>query len=515
MRFRFYSYLHPFVFSLLPAAAAAAPATQATLVDARELVAEAVENNLGLQVEKLEVGIREANIEAERGRFAPILSFEIGIDQVYRRRNAQEVATDSLTSGLGPTFEGERGYFSTSLGGKLHFGTTYELSSSANRNDNTYTQQPGTPFAPEYSSDVRVTVTQPLLKNFGLDVNLAPIDIAKAERAVAEHETEGAIEAVMGRVLLACYEVYFATENVAVKEESIELARSLLEANRKRVDQGRMSAIDVTQAEARLAEAKAERVEARSFFKERQARLRELTQTSYGFGGADYSFASLGELLPLPGETVEPETIASTLLAQNPDFLASLKQADAEGIRVVFNRNQTYPEVNLRLSAGTSGLEDDFGSAYGDFENRDGVDWGAAVVFSMPLDNRTAKAQFRAAKKRETQALLRVKETEIQLLRSLDTAVENLNAGLERRELIRDSVRLAEEALKAEETRLANGVTTNNEVLNQQRELSVSQTQALAAEVEVHKAWLRLLLLQGTLSEELGFDLSFEKHSQG
>jgi outer membrane protein TolC len=484
--------------------------------DPQDLVATAIENNLGLQVERLEVGIREDNIDAEWGRFSPVVSFEVGVDKVYRRRNADEVADDPPSifgGGLGPFFEGERTYFTTSLGGRLPFGTSYELKSGSTRNENTYTEAAN--FDPEYSSDVRLTVTQPLLKNFGLDVNLAPVNIAKAERAVAKHETEGAIEAVMARVLLACYEVYFAAENVAVKEESIELARSLLEANRKRVDQGRMSAIDVTQAEARLAEAKAERVEARSFYNERQARLRELTQTSYAFGGKSYSFDSLGELLPLPAELGGPESYAPTLLAQNPDFLASVKQAEAEGLRVVFNRNQVYPEVNLRLSAGTSGLENDFGSSYQDFDNRDGVDWGAALVFSMPLDNRTAKAQLRASKKRENQALLRVKETEIQLLRSLDTAVDNLNASLERRELIAESVRLAEEALKAEETRLANGVTTNNEVLNQQRELSVSQTQALATEVEVHKAWLQLLLLQGVLSEQLGFDMDFTTANKG
>ena len=80
---------------------------------------------------------------------------------------------------------------------------------------------------------------------------------------------------------------------------------------------------------------------------------------------------------------------------------------------------------------------------------------------------------------------------------------------LERR-LIKDSVRLASEALVAEQRRLDKGMTTNYEVLNQQRELSFSQTEGLAAEVEVQKAWIQLLLfLQGKLSEEMGFQLSF------
>ncbi len=498
-----------FIIAATTTAVALTP-TEYTSIGSKELLAQAIENNLGLQVERLEVGVQADTVEAERGRFDPELRFEVGIDKVYRRRNAEEVATAGPFSSLGPLFEGERSFMTTSLSGRSSFGTVYELSASTSRNKNTYTDRPGVPFDPEYGSNVRLTVTQPLLKNFGLDVNLAPVNIAKAEQKAAAYETEGVIEAVMARVLLACYEVYFSTENIAVKEQSIALAQSLLEANQKRVEQGRMSQIAVTQAEARIAEARAELVDARAFLKERQARLRELTASSYDFNGPVYRFDSLGDLLPMPTQLDLAASYAAGMLSENPDYLAILHRAETEGIRVVFSKNQLYPEVNLRLSLGTSGLENDFGSSYRDFEERDDLDWGAAVEVRMPLGNRTAKAQYRASKKREMQALLRVKETEVQLLRALDTAVDNLRAGLERRELIRESVRLAEEALSAEETRLANGVTTNIEVLNQQRNLSVSQTEALAAEVEVHSAWLQLQLLKGRLSEELGFSLNFD-----
>ncbi|MEM1222782.1 MAG: TolC family protein [Verrucomicrobiota bacterium] len=480
-------------------------------ISPKSLVAQALENNMGLEVSRLEVGIADDTVDSEWGRFSPTLGFEVGIDKVYRRQNAEEPST-SLFAPPQELFEGQRSFLSTSLGGRLPFGTTYEFTAASNRNDSDFTDN--ATFDPEYSSSVGLTVTQPLLKNFGLNVGLAPVNIAKSDKSVAEHETKGAIEAIMARVLLACYEVYFADENVIVKEESIELARNLLEDNQKRVDQGRGSPIDVTQAEARIAEAEAELVEAQSFFNERQARLRELTQVSYQFGGDDYTFDSIETLLPLPEKIEKANMYAGEMLSNNADYLAAIANAETEGIRVVFTKNQRYPELNLRLSVGTSGLEDDLGSSYNDFENRRGIDWGVGVVFSMPLDNRTANAQYRASQKRERQAILRAKDTEIQLLSALDVAVDNLTAGIKRKRLINEQVRLAEEALSAEETRLANGVTTNYEVLIQQRELSVSQTQALAAEVETYKAYLQLLLLQGILAENLGFELSFTPNSE-
>lgn len=502
---------------LLVAATAAADDFSSDITDPKDLIAEAIENNMGLEVSRLEVGIADDTVDSELGRFSPVLGFEIGIDEVFRRQNADEPPPPELAAIFGApsprqqVLESQRSFFSTSLGGSLPLGTTYEFTVGTARTDSSFTD--GSIFDPEYGSQVGLTVSQPLLRNFGLPVGLAPVNIAKSERKVAEFETEGAIEAVIARVLLSCYEVYFANENVNVKEESIELAQALRDENQKRVDQGRGSPIDVTQAEARVAEAEAELVEAEIFYKERQARLRELTQVSYSFDGESYHFADIESLLLIP-EAIKPAgDYAGEMLANNPDYLAAMKSVETEGIRVVFTKNQRYPELNLRLSLGTSGLEDDFGSSYQDFNERKSPDWGVGFVFNMPLDNRSANAQYRASQKRERQAVLRAKDAEIQLLSALDIAVDTLRAGVDRKILISEQVRLAEEALEAEEKRLANGVTTNYEVLTQQRELSVAQTQALAAEVEIYKAYIQLLLLKGTLAESLDFELDFNPKS--
>ncbi len=471
----------------------------------QDFIAQALENNLGLEVSRLDVGINEDNVQSEWGQFSPVLGFEIGVDELYRQQNAREI----LSSNLSGEYEEEVSYGRATLGGRLPFGTSYEFAVNSSRTRSSYTERSSSFYDPEYGSNVNLTVTQPLLKNFGLDVNLAPVNLAKAELEVAELETQALIESVMGRVLLSCFETYFAEENVKVKKESIRLAETLRDENRKRVEQGRMSPIDVTQAEARLAEAEAELLEAQTFLKQRQTRLRELTQENYDFDAAEIEVKTVDGVLPaIPAEFV-PSDLAGLMLTHNQDYLAALKQAQAEGIRVLYNKNQVYPEINLRLSLGTSGLSDGFGDSFEDFEERTNPDWGVGLAFSMPLDNRTAKSRYRASQKRERQALMEAKEVEIQLLSALDNAITQLKAGLERRELIGESVRLAEEALEAEEKRLINGVTTNFDVLNQQRLLSVSLTQGLAAEVEVQKAWIQLLLIQGRLSESLGYTTNY------
>jgi len=475
------------------------------LLTPRDLIARALTNNLGLEVSRLGAGIREDSIDGELGKFSPTFGFEVGIDRLYRQQNAADI----LSSQLSGEYDEDVRYARSSLSGRLPFGSTYELSTSTRRNSSTYTDRPTSFYDPEYGSSVKLTVTQPLLRNFGLDVNLAPLNIAKSELEQARWETRSAIETVIARVLLASYETYFATENVLVKQESIALAQALLNENKRRVELGRMSAINVTQAQARVAEARAELIEAQSFYQRRQNQLRELTEASYDLVAADYELTAVSESLPPVPAQVQADALVLEMLAKNPDYKAAMQAVESEGIRVLFSKNQVYPEINLKMSMGTSGLENDFGGSYSDFDNRNDMDWGVGLIFKMPLDNRTAKSRYRASVKRERQILLEAKQTEVQLLGALDNAVYQLVAGLERRRLIKDSVRLASEALVAEQRRLDKGMTTNYEVLNQQRELSFSQTEGLAAEVEVQKAWIQLLLLQGKLSEEMGFQLSF------
>ena len=474
-----------------------------------DLISLALINNLGLEVSRLDVGINTDAVDGEWGRFSPVFGVEVGLDRLYRQQNAADLTSSSPFDPLGPEYEEDRRYAKSSLGGRLPFGGTYEFSASSYRLDSTYTNRDSAYYDPEYGSSVKLTVTQPLLRNFGSDVNLAPVNIAKGDLAVARLETRSAIEAVIARVLLASYETFFSIKNVEVKQESIDLAQALLEENKRRVELGRMPAINVTQAKARIAEAEAELIQAQNFYQQRQNQLQELTQGNYILDAPDYKLTGVESSLPPVPQALVHEQLARTMLTQNPDYMTAMKGVEIEGIRVLYNKNQVYPEINLRMSIGTSGLENDFGSTYSDFESRDNPDWGVGVEFNMPLDNRTAKSRYRAAKKRERQALLEAKQTEVQLLAALDNAIYQLEASVERQVLIEESVRLELEALEAEERRLENGVTTNYEVLNQQRELSVSQTQGLAAEVEVQKAWIQLLLLQGELSEQIGFDVSF------
>lgn len=267
-----------------------------------------------------------------------------------------------------------------------------------------------------------------------------------------------------------------------------------------------MSPIDVTQAEARRAEAQEEVVGARTFLAERRNRLLELTGADYAFGEDVRIGTSTAEVLDEP--TGERVALAREMLKSNPIYKAALTRAEAEGIRVAYAENQLLPQLDLEATFGYNGLEDSFTSSYGNFSERNQPDWSVGLVFSMPLDRSADRAQITVAKRVQRQALMTAKQTEMQLLVLLDNSVREVEAARERITIVQDSVRLAKEALRAEEKRLASGLTTSYNVLNQQRDLSFARTRALAAEVELFRAVTQLYVVTGSLSRELNFDVT-------
>jgi outer membrane protein TolC len=468
-----------------------------------------LEHNFSVQIGRMEIENSEDRVKISLGAFAARASSSARFSKSERAQNRKEFfATDSIA----PIFEEEVASLGMSLEDRFVYGTRVSLSTSTNRLENTTNQRlidptfRGPRFSPEFQTTTQLQVVQPLLKNRGTEVNLAATDLARSEVLGAEFELRSEFEKVIAQILIAYAETEFGIANLKVKEDAVQLADGLIAENRRRVEEGMMSPIDVTQAQARRAEAQEEVVGARTFLAERRNRLLELTGSDYTFGEEVRIGSSAAGILDVPVD--ERLILARQMLKMNPIYRAAMTRAEAEGIRVTYAKNQLLPQLDLEATIGYNGLQDSFTSSYGDYGERTTPDWSVGFVFSIPLDRTADRAQVSVAKRVQRQALMTAKQTEIQLLVLLDNSVREVEAAGERIGFVKESVRLAEEALRAEEKRLASGLTTSYNVLNQQRDLSFARTRALASQVELFRAVTQLYVVMGTLSQELNFDVT-------
>lgn len=470
-----------------------------------DLLVAALNTNLELQAKQIDPEIQDLRVEASKGEFMPNAILAGSYSSSERQKTAQEQSSiSSIFGGTNdPIQRDDTGRLQVGIGGRLPTGTTYEALTGVDEARNSYNQ-----FNSEFIAVSSLTITQPLMRDFGLKANLAEVRLQRKAATASRFELQTVMLRIIRDVTNAYHEMVFAQENVVVKEQAVEVAQNLVRENQRRYEEGRMAPIDVTQAQSRVAEAREELLLARNFMAQRRNQIVQLTQDSFEFDQADIRVDRSFVINTAPG--VDRDSALQDLFEMNPSYLGSIELAEAEDIRISYAKNQRWPRVDLQASFGYNGLGKTVTRSYRNYWERTQPTWSAGLVVNYPLWNKTGNSRLEQAKKRKAQALLELKRTEVVLLSAFDTATRDLDNAAERIELVQDSVSLAESALNAELKRLSSGLTTSFNVAQAQRDLSTAQSRALATRVDLNKAYTQLGFVLGTLARDLKVEVISE-----
>jgi len=448
-------------------------------VTLRSCVERALADNLELRAERINPSIATWGVLQQEGVFDPAFV-------------AAANYNDSRTPVLGSDSDIQR-QFSPSLGlaGLLPTGTGYGLSLKDYRTG-------GTDYSDYlYTGTAAITLRQPLLKNFGFEPNLARIRVARKSRDIAVQSFALLVMNKVSEVSRAYYELVFAIEDHKAKLEDLNRAKRLLDENRKRVQVGVMSPLDVTQAEAGVAEREEAVIVSERAIKDNENALKRLISTDVRF--------LLGEtLVPVDYpvvEVVETDVARSTRLAleQRPDFIAARHEVERRNILVKYNRNQLWPELDLKASYGMNGLaESGFHTLTGRQLGNENNAWGVGISISFPIGNRQARANYNIARLDREQSLLALKQLEQNIIVAVDNAVGRVQTNLKRVEATRAASRLGEESLKAEETKLRAGTSTSFLVLQAQSQLAAARSAEIRARSDYSESLVELARVEGT-----------------
>jgi outer membrane protein len=108
-------------------------------------------------------------------------------------------------------------------------------------------------FNPAVSSNLQVSISQPLLNGFGREMGTRNIRIAQNVRKIADWSfTQQAINTITNTIN-AYWELAYARENVKVNQQAVAVAQKLYEDNKKQLEIGSLAPLDVTRSESELA----------------------------------------------------------------------------------------------------------------------------------------------------------------------------------------------------------------------------------------------------------------------
>jgi outer membrane protein TolC len=220
------------------------------LVDA---VLRSLEANLDISISRKIKESRVADIIGEQAKFDPTLSLNGQYNRAVQPLNRPVFGGTGQALQDIQTFDQRNHSLTLDMTQNLLTGANYDLNYSPSRSNINRDVAGGFLFNPAYSGGLAFTLTQPLLRNFGTDINRTFIQVARNNAKIEEHVFLDRVLTVIATVEQNFWELVFVDENLKVAESAHKAAQELLASNRAKAKAGIMSIVDVLQAEAAVA----------------------------------------------------------------------------------------------------------------------------------------------------------------------------------------------------------------------------------------------------------------------
>ena len=448
----------------------------------KDAIIRALSNNVSIAVESFNSKVKKETIIDSLSEFDATLGLELST-----ARKTQQLASAFSSPNR---MENDNDNWDLSLSQKLVTGANYQFDFTNNRNK---TNSATAGLNPSYSSEFQLSLTQPLLKNFGIDLNKRNIHIAKNEVDISDHEFKTKVIETVSEVENIYWDFVFTLGDLEVKQKSLERAKDLQRRVKAQVLVGIMAPIETLQAESEVASREEFLLSAQDSIDDNQDKLKNILNIDFS------SPEGLSPIYPSNQANVlivdfDFNEIVKMALSNRPDYLAKKKDLENKNILVKYQENQIYPSVDLVGSLGINGLSGEattitsgtfqgtsaYGGSYGnsltDALSTNYYDWEFGVKFSYPLGNRSAKSKLSASRLEKAQLILGIKDLEKKIILEVRESARQLKTDSKRIKAATVAKKLAEEKLKAEETKFEVGLSTSFNVLKFQEDLAEAQS---------------------------------------
>jgi len=469
-----------------------------------EAVRRAIENNPDLAIVRLDSEVEAAHVGESRGAFAPVFSTTLG------HSGNTTAPTNFLLGDSG--VEVNDSFWSTGVRQRLPFGGgTWSASWDSAR---TTTNNPISSFDPSLQAGFQLAVSQPLLKDRGIDTARYQYSIARRnERSSDLHAREAAVQTTAA-VKQAYWTLKATRANVLVQQRSLELAQELERQTSIRVDAGQTPPLDLVQAQAEVAQRRENLIRARTGDDDAEDRLRRLIMNP-----ADVTFWAVrfDPIEEPTGRDAMPDVdaIVAKALGERLDIARANLDLENAKTTTAFLDNQRLPDVRLETSYRGSGLAGSqfirnggfpgtvigersrsFGDALGQAFGPDYPTWSVGITVAKSFGHTYEDASRARADVERRQAAQRISSLQLQAAESIRQAGRQIRSTAERIDAARAGATLAQQRLDSEQRRYEAGLSTTFLVTQAQRDLLQAQVNLLQTTLDYESALVNFEAVQ-------------------
>ena len=426
--------------------------------------------------------------------------------QTTPESNSFTLGATSLVASTAAANAGFQQGFSTGGSVNVAFNNSRQLTNAFNSS-----------YSPFVGSNLGVTVTQPLLRGFGINLNHRFISIAHNQRKISSLLfQQQLIETVYGVTRLYT-DLVALNEDVKVKEESVTLAEKLYADTKAQVDEGTLAPVEMTRANAQVFSSRQDLINSRGLLEEQEAILKTVLTRR---GNEDPEVASARiiatDALTIPEkEEVRPiQDVLSEAVTNRPDLGQARLQIQNSEIGLEGSRNLLRPEVDLvgvvqnnglagAVNPLRPGLEPPFAGGYGDvlsqLVTRKFPTYGIGVQVTLPLRNRVAEADVARDELQLKQSEVRLRQLQNQIRLEVEDALIAMRRARASYEAAVKTRVLQEESLAAEQAKYEAGSSTSFFVIQYESLLAQARSTEVAAKSAYVKARAALERATGSI----------------
>jgi outer membrane protein TolC len=368
-------------------------------------------------------------------------------------------------------------------------------------------------YNPILNSSLGFTITQPLLRGFGIGLNRRYIRIAKNDARIADEVFRQQVIDTVAGIARLYTDLVSLNEDVKVKREALRLAQRLYEDNKNKVDQGEQAPIEITRAQAQVASNQQALISAEGLVEQQEL----IVKTAITRGGLANSSIRLAHIIATDTitvpqtESVRPvEDLIGEALRNRPDLAQAGVQVENSQISLKGSLNALRPELDVVGTVQNGGLSGNinpvgaaqtpgaalypggYGTVLGQIFRNNFPTYGVGLQLTLPLRNRVAQADAvrDELQVRQTQARQQQFQDQVRLeVADAYVAMQQARAGYEA--AVQSRV-LQEQSVKVEQLTFNVGLATNYLVIQYQTYLAQAQSTEVAAKGAYVKAMIAL-----------------------
>ncbi|MDP1946921.1 MAG: TolC family protein [Nitrospirota bacterium] len=483
------------------------PTERRETISLADAALQALKHNLDINISRQTKESRQTDITVEQAKFDPTLSVNGQYNRTVNPLNRPVFGGTGGALNDITTFDQRNQSVTLDATTNLLTGGNVDLNYSPSRTIVNQNVATGFLFNPAYTGGLALTLTQPLLRNAGLDVTKTFIRVAQNNAIVEEHIFRDRVLTVLATVEQTYWEVVFANENLKVAEAALKAAQELLASNRAKAKAGIMSIVDVLQAEAAVASRVEQVLVADKTIRDQEDQLRRLLNPAEEDLRQDLRLTPLDQ----PTVTLEPISLQEAIdkaIEQRPEIVQAKKNMETSDLNTKFAKNQILPTLSFQGTMGMAGLGKDYGDSVNKNLSGDYYNYGAGLVLSYPLGNRSAWSTYSKRQLEAKNAEASLVSVRQQIIVGVREAVRRVQTDFKRIETTRSARIMAEKQLQAEQERLKVGLSTTRFVLDFQRDLATAQGNELRATVDYNKSLSNLARHKATTLERYNFQLN-------